>query len=118
MSYIELKSGTDIRGVASPLGGSKVNLTEQAVYDITAAFVVWYINKYDKNPTEMSVAVGHDSRITAEKIKANLISLDGVIFIEFEVVQIDALAVGDEDPGAVGSGEDMETLEMEEELWQ
>ena len=54
----------------------------------------------------------------AEKIKANLISLDGVIFIEFEVVQIDALAVGDEDPGAVGSGEDMEKLEMEEELWQ
>ena len=68
MSHIELKSGTDIRGVASPLGGSKVNLTEQAVYDITAAFVVWYINKYDKNPTEMSVAVGHDSRITGEAI--------------------------------------------------
>lgn len=54
----------------------------------------------------------------AEKIKANLVSADGVIFVEFEVTQIDELAVGDEDPGAVGSGEDMEKLEMEEELWQ
>ena len=27
MSYISLKSGTDIRGVASPLGGKEVNLT-------------------------------------------------------------------------------------------
>ena len=44
MSYISLKSGTDIRGVASPLGGKEVNLTDGAVYDITAAFVSWYIN--------------------------------------------------------------------------
>ena len=68
MSYIELKSGTDIRGVASDLGGKTVNLTEQAVYDITAAFIVWYINKYEKNSAEMNVAVGHDSRITGKKI--------------------------------------------------
>ena len=72
MSYIELKSGTDIRGVASNLGGKTVNLTEQAVYDITAAFIVWYINKYEKNSAEMNVAVGHDSRITGEKIAAKV----------------------------------------------
>ncbi len=68
MSYVSLKSGTDIRGVASDLGGKEVNLTETAVYDITAAFTVWYINKYGKSPTEMTVAVGHDSRITGETI--------------------------------------------------
>lgn len=72
MSYIELKSGTDIRGVASDLGGKTVNLTEEAVYDITAAFIVWYINKYEKNSAEMNVAVGHDSRITGEKIAAKV----------------------------------------------
>lgn len=72
MSYIELKSGTDIRGVASDLGGKTVNLTERAVYDITAAFIVWYINKYEKNSAEMNVAVGHDSRITGEKIAAKV----------------------------------------------
>lgn len=77
MSYIELKSGTDIRGVASPLGGSNVNLTQQAVYDITAAFVVWYINKYAKDSAELTVAVGRDSRITgpaiSETVKSALV---------------------------------------------
>lgn len=72
MSYSVLKSGTDIRGIASDLGGKEVNLTAEAVYDITAAFVVWYINKYDKNPVEMQIAVGHDSRITGEAISAKV----------------------------------------------
>ena len=68
MSYISLKSGTDIRGVASPLGGKEVNLTDGAVYDITTAFVSWYINKYDKDPSKLTISVGRDSRITGEKI--------------------------------------------------
>ncbi len=68
MDYSSLKSGTDVRGVASDKGGNEVNLTEQAAYDITAAFVVWYVNKYSKNPSELTVAVGHDSRITGEAL--------------------------------------------------
>ncbi|MBS6565313.1 MAG: phosphomannomutase/phosphoglucomutase, partial [Clostridiales bacterium] len=74
MSYISLKSGTDIRGVASPLGGKEVNLTDGAVYDITAAFVSWYINKYDKDPSKLTISVGRDSRITGEKIAKQVIS--------------------------------------------
>lgn len=72
MSYSELKSGTDIRGVASGLGGNTVNLTETAVYDITAAFAVWYINKFEKNPCELRFSVGRDSRITGESIAAKV----------------------------------------------
>lgn len=68
MNYNQLKSGTDIRGVASSLGGKEVNLTDQAVYDITSAFAVWYINKFEKNPKDLKIAVGHDSRITGEAI--------------------------------------------------
>ena len=41
MSYKELKSGTDVRGVASDKGGKPVNLTDEAVYDITSAFTTW-----------------------------------------------------------------------------
>lgn len=73
MDYSSLKSGTDIRGVASSLGGKEVNLTPEAVYDITAAFIVWYVNKYSKNPAELLVAVGHDSRITGEDISKQVI---------------------------------------------
>ena len=50
MDYSSLKSGTDIRGIASDLGGKTVNLTDEAVYDISSAFVVWYVNKFSKNP--------------------------------------------------------------------
>ena len=68
MNYNELKSGTDIRGVASDLGGKTVNLTLEAVYDISSAFAVWFVNKYEKDSKELKIALGHDSRITGESI--------------------------------------------------
>lgn len=68
MKYFELKSGTDIRGIASEIGGGKINLTDTAVYDITAAFIVWLSKKTTKTADKMKIAVGHDSRISAERI--------------------------------------------------
>lgn len=68
MDYSSLKSGTDIRGVATNLGGKEVNLTSEAVYDITAAFIVWLTKKLSKKPNEILISVGHDSRITGEEI--------------------------------------------------
>ena len=68
MDYSALKSGTDIRGIASSLGGKEVNLTPSAVYDITAAFISWYVRKFSQNPSKLLIAVGHDSRITGEEI--------------------------------------------------
>lgn len=72
-NYIELKSGSDVRGYASDIFGNEVNLTDEAVYDITAAFVPFLAKKVGKNADELTVSVGHDSRITAEKIKAQVI---------------------------------------------
>lgn len=68
MDYKYLKSGTDVRGFASDLGGKKIELDDKAVYDITAAFAVWCVNKLEKAPEELKIALGHDSRITAERI--------------------------------------------------
>ena len=73
MSYKGLKSGTDIRGIASDLGGKEVNLTREAVYDITSACVVWYVNKFSCNPADLKVAVGRDSRITGKAIADTVI---------------------------------------------
>ncbi len=73
MDYSVLKSGTDIRGVASKILGNEVNLTAEAVKDITSAFVVWYVNKFKKDPAEMVMAVGHDSRITGPEISKSVI---------------------------------------------
>ena len=74
MNYNELKSGTDIRGVASDKGGKAVNLTEAAVKDITAAFILWLSKKCGKKASDLKIAIGHDSRITATTIKAAAIS--------------------------------------------
>lgn len=65
MDYSSLKSGTDIRGVATDKGGNVVNLTPVAIYEITAAFVEWVVNKYGGDILRMKIAVGHDSRITS-----------------------------------------------------
>ena len=68
MDYMFLKSGTDVRGIASDLGGKAVELTDKAVYDISAAFAVWCVNKFSKPANELKIALGHDSRITADRI--------------------------------------------------
>ena len=68
MSYLSLKSGTDVRGCAVAHDGLAVELTDEAVYDITAAFVCWLVDQKEKSAEEMTVALGHDSRISADRI--------------------------------------------------
>ena len=72
MAYSNLKSGTDIRGFASDLGGNEIQLTNKCIYDISAAFVVWSVNKLSKASSDLKISLGHDSRITAERICENV----------------------------------------------
>lgn len=74
-NYTSLKSGTDIRGVASDIFGSKITLTSEAVRDITAAFVLFLSDKLGKSADNITVAVGHDSRITADSISFDVIDV-------------------------------------------
>lgn len=73
MSYKKLKSGTDVRGIASSLGGNAVDLTQEAVSDISYAFVVWFVNKFAKASNDLKISIGHDSRITADSISSSVI---------------------------------------------
>lgn len=73
MSYLSLKSGTDVRGIAADIFGSAVTLTNEAVGDITSAFVCWLTDKLCKPAEELSVSVGHDSRISADRISGVVI---------------------------------------------
>ena len=55
----------------------------------------------------------------ADKLKAELISADGVLTADFDVTQIDEITIIDEDPDSIGSGEDMEILNTEvNDQWQ
>ena len=72
MSLMSLKSGTDIRGTAI---GEKTDLTDEAIRKITKGFVKVVSEKSSVAPEEMIVAVGHDSRLSAERIKKNVIAV-------------------------------------------
>ena len=66
--YDFLKSGTDVRGSAVEYKGKAVELTDEAVYDIAASFVSFVAQKTGKKAEEIKISVGHDSRISADRI--------------------------------------------------
>lgn len=67
----QFKSGTDVRGVASEgVPGENVNLTDEVIEKITGAFLVWLQKKTGRAATDLTIAVGHDSRISASRISA------------------------------------------------
>ena len=72
MSIMKLKSGTDIRGTAI---GENTNLTDDAVKKITAGFVHVTEAKTGIAPYKMTVAVGHDSRLSAERIRKAVVTV-------------------------------------------
>lgn len=65
-----LKSGTDIRGTAVHDNPQKIELTSEVVFRIAAAFGCWLKTA---GTTAPRVAVGHDSRISAPRMKAAVI---------------------------------------------
>ena len=73
--YKKLKSGSDIRGTAADgVPGEEIELTDKAVFDLTVGFCKWLKEKgYDGD----KIAVGHDSRISAVRIKNQVIAALG-----------------------------------------
>lgn len=73
--YKKLKSGSDIRGTAADgVVGEEIELTDKAIFDLTVGFCKWLKeNGYDGN----KIAVGHDSRISALRIKNQVIAALG-----------------------------------------
>ncbi len=62
--YLNLRNGTDVRGVAvDGVAGEPITLTPEAAKNIVAAFCKWLSNKTGK--AKLLIAVGHDSRISA-----------------------------------------------------
>ncbi len=76
-----LKNGSDIRGIAVESENNPINLTDEAVSAIAAAFGLWLCKKTGKDPNKIKIAVGHDSRISAPRLKnAVLCALTGTGF--------------------------------------
>lgn len=65
-----IKSGSDIRGVASENSfGEPIELTNEVVEKIFLAFSCWIASKTKLKYRDITVAVGHDSRNSASRIK-------------------------------------------------
>lgn len=73
--FKKLANGSDIRGVAvAGVAGEPVTLTPEAANRIAAAFVRLLSEKTGKQPAELRIAVGHDSRISALAIKDSVLT--------------------------------------------
>lgn len=68
------KSGTDIRGVAvDGVEGEPLNLTDEVVGKMAKAFLLWLSQRTGKDASGLKVAIGHDSRISADRIRAAVV---------------------------------------------
>lgn len=69
-----LKSGTDVRGIACEgVEGEHITLTDEVCASIAKGFLAWLANRSGKSVNALRVAVGHDSRISAERISSAVI---------------------------------------------
>ena len=76
MDFKQFKSGTDIRGIAAEgVENEHINLTDDVIKSMTHGFLCWFEEKYNKSANELTVSVGHDSRISANRIKNAVISV-------------------------------------------
>ena len=70
----QFKSGTDIRGEAvEGVKDHPMNLTDDVIKAMTSGFALWLKDACGKDFSDMTVSVGHDSRISAERIKSDVI---------------------------------------------
>ena len=66
----KLKSGSDIRGIAmEDDNNSKIDLTNDIVEKICISFTKWLGRKTNLDYKLITVAIGHDSRLSANRIK-------------------------------------------------
>ena len=74
-TWKQFKSGTDIRGVAlEGVAGEEVTLTDPVLARMADGFVLWMSAKTGKTPAELTLSVGHDSRLSAQRIKGVLLA--------------------------------------------
>ena len=74
MNYRKLKSGTDIRGVACDgVKNQRVELTDEVIKELTYGFILWCKEHLGKNPENLKVVIGRDSRISGERIARAII---------------------------------------------
>ena len=69
IAWKKLQNGSDIRGVAlEGVTNEAVNLTSNVVKTLGNAFVRWLSQQSNKSTTDLTVAIGRDSRLSGESL--------------------------------------------------
>jgi len=71
--WMKLKSGSDIRGDALAHDGIEPKLTVEVAKCVGYAFALWLANKTGTTADKLTIAVGHDSRLTGPTLKDGII---------------------------------------------
>ncbi|MCR5626344.1 MAG: phosphomannomutase/phosphoglucomutase [Lachnospiraceae bacterium] len=70
---MKLQNGSDVRGIAvDGVEGEKVNLFPEAVNRIATGFVRFLEKRTNKKASELTLTVGHDSRISADMMMSEI----------------------------------------------
>lgn len=70
MNYAAFKSGTDIRGFAADgFENEALFMSDEFIKKTALAFVDWLSKKSGINAADIKISVGHDSRVSAQRIK-------------------------------------------------
>lgn len=68
-TLLHLQNGSDIRGFALDTDLHKKNLTEQSIQSIAVGLLQWWMSHNNNELKELTITIGHDSRITGPDIK-------------------------------------------------
>lgn len=82
---LELQNGSDIRGIAISTAEANANLTSKEAEKIAVGVLNWLEKKYGTKKT-WKIAIGHDSRLSANELKSGLIK--GFLSSKVELVDV------------------------------
>lgn len=91
----KIKSGSDIRGIAFG-NDESVELTNDVVKSITVAFAVWISKRKKLSLEDITISVGHDSRVSSLRIKnlvINTLRFLGVTVYDCSLASTPAMAM-------------------------
>lgn len=83
--YKKFKSGTDIRGIGIGNGDEPLYMSDEFISKASAAFADFLSEKTGKVADKLTVAIGHDPRLSAGRISAAVVrglALRGVNIID------------------------------------
>jgi phosphomannomutase len=107
-AWEKLQNGSDIRGVAlEGVRGEPVNLTPDIATTLGKAFVTWLSGKVAKSPTELTISVGRDSRISGPALMQAVIegiAATGSRVYDFGIASTPAMFMSTVTPGYACDG--------------